>query len=183
MVLKKNGEYGLCGDYRRPVPLLHGFLFWVTGRFLPAESLVTEDFLRQLRDRPFYLPKRLPHRSLPRTALVNWTLLKHGVMRKIALLTLLGPATFFLVCDWYWITRQLDRNSNNGSSTGTASDCDSAVKEAFSLCKKCPLLKLYHLQDRECWQIPMENTFFPTSWTVFEESTNCFCRRGGRKSE
>ncbi|PRD36534.1 UNVERIFIED_CONTAM: Mgat4c [Trichonephila clavipes] len=62
-------------------------------------------------------------------------------MRKVALLTLLGPATFFLVCDWYWITRQFDRNSNNGSSTGTASDCDSAVIEPFSLCKKCPLLK------------------------------------------
>ncbi|GFQ97317.1 mgat4c [Trichonephila clavata] len=58
-------------------------------------------------------------------------------MRKIAILTLLGPTTFFLVCDWYWITRQYDRYSNNG----TASDCDSAVKEVFSLCKKCPLLK------------------------------------------
>ncbi|GFT04922.1 alpha-1,3-mannosyl-glycoprotein 4-beta-N-acetylglucosaminyltransferase C [Nephila pilipes] len=62
-------------------------------------------------------------------------------MRKIALFTILGPATFFLVCDWYWITRQYDRNLNNGTSSGTISDCDSAVKEAFSLCKKCAFLK------------------------------------------
>ncbi|GIX68360.1 alpha-1,3-mannosyl-glycoprotein 4-beta-N-acetylglucosaminyltransferase C [Caerostris darwini] len=62
-------------------------------------------------------------------------------MRKITILSIVVCAAFFLISDWYWISKHFVKNLNIGNeSTSLNIGWESAVKETVSICKQCTLL-------------------------------------------